>query len=73
MTDLSILNNWKGDNYDSILVIVDCLIKMVQYKPVKITIDAPELAEVIIDVVIYVTPRSRDLWSRDLSTLSISA
>ena len=53
MIGLPISNNWKGDNYDSILVIVDWLIKMVHYKPVKITIDAPRLAEVIIDVVVW--------------------
>ena len=44
--------DWKGDNYDSILVIVNRLTKMVHYEPVKVTIDAPRLAEVIIDVVI---------------------
>ena len=44
--------DWKGDSYDSILVIVDRLTKMVHYEPVKITIDAPSLAEVIIDVVV---------------------
>ena len=52
VTDLSIWTNWKGDKYNSILVIVDRLTKMVHYKPVKITMDAPGLAEVIIDVII---------------------
>ena len=52
VTGLSISTNWKGDNYNSILVILDWLTKMVHYKPVKITIDAPGLAEVIIDVVV---------------------
>ena len=52
VTGLPISTNWKGDSYDSILVIVDWLMKMVNYEPVKITIDAPGLAEVIIDVVI---------------------
>ena len=42
--------NWKGNSYDSILIILDHLTKMVYYKPVKITIDAPGLAKVIIDV-----------------------
>ena len=50
VTGLPILINWKGDSYDSILVIVDWLINIVHYKPVKITIDAPGLAKVIIDV-----------------------
>ncbi len=35
-----------------ILVIVDRLTKMVHYEPVKVTIDAPGLAEVILDVVV---------------------
>ena len=52
MTGLPISTNWKGDSYDSILVIIDWLTKMVHYKPVKITINAPGLAEVIIDMVI---------------------
>ena len=49
---LSILTDWKGNSYDSILVIVNRLIKMVYYKPVKVTIDAPGLADVIINVVV---------------------
>ena len=49
---LPISTNWKGDSYDSILVIVDRLTKMVHYEPVKVTIDAPGLAEVILDVVV---------------------
>ena len=52
VTGLPISTDWKGDNYDSILVIVDRLTKMVHYEPVKITIDAPGLAEVIINVVV---------------------
>ncbi len=51
-TGLPILADWKGDSYDSILVIVDRVTKMVHYVPVKVTIDAPGLAEVIIDVVV---------------------
>ena len=52
VTDLPISTDWKGENYDSILIIVDRLTKMVHYEPVKVTIDAPGLAEVIIDVVV---------------------
>ena len=52
ITGLPISTDWKGDSYDLILVIVDRLTKMVHYKPVKVTIDAPGLAEVIIDVVV---------------------
>ncbi len=44
--------DWKGDSYDSILVIVDRLTKIVHYVPVKVTIDAPGLAEVIKDVIV---------------------
>ena len=52
VTGLPLSSDWKGDSYDSILVIVDRLTKIVHYKPVKVTIDAPGLAEVIIDVVV---------------------
>ena len=52
VTALPILTDWKGDSYNSILVIVDQLTKMVYYEPVKVTIDAPGLAEVIIDMVV---------------------
>ncbi len=60
VTGLSMSTDWKGDSYDSILVIVDRLTKMVHYEPVKVTIDAPGLAEVIIDVVVphYGVPES---------------
>ena len=52
VTSLPILTNWKRDSYNSILVIVNRLTKIVHYKPVKVTINAPGLAEVIIDVVV---------------------
>ena len=52
VTGLPLSADWKGDNYDSILVIVDRLTKMMHYEPVKVTIDAPGLAEVIIDAVV---------------------
>ena len=52
VTGLPVLTDWKGKSYDSILVIVDRLTKMVHYEPLKITINAPGLAEVIIDVVV---------------------
>ena len=44
--------NWKDTSYDSILVIVDQLLKMVHNEPVQIPNDAPGLAEVLIDLVI---------------------
>ena len=52
VTGLLILMDWKGDSYNSIFVIVDWLTKMVFYKPVKVTIDAPSLTKVIINVVV---------------------
>ncbi len=52
VTGLSISANWKSDSYDSILVIIDQLTKIVYYELVKITIDAPGLAEVIINVIV---------------------
>ena len=49
---LPVFTNWKVETYDSILVIVNRLTKMVHYEPVKVTIDTPSLAKVIIDVVV---------------------
>ncbi len=50
---LPILADWKDDSYNSILVIVDRFMKMVYYKPVKVMIDVPGLAKVIINVVVH--------------------
>ena len=50
--DLPILTDWKRDSYDSIFVIVDRLTKMLYYEPIMVIIDAPGLAEIIIDVVV---------------------
>ena len=57
---LSISINWKGDSYNLILVIVDWLTKMLYYKPVKVTIDAPGLREIIFNVIVrhYSLPNS---------------
>ena len=44
-------HHWQGTNYDSILVIVGQLTKMIHYKPVQITIDATGLVKVFIDLV----------------------
>ena len=52
VTSLLLSANWKANNYNSILVIVNQLTKMVYYKLVKVTINAPGLAEVIINVVV---------------------
>lgn len=53
MTGFVIYTNEKKDNYNSILVIVDWQIKMVYYKVIKITINAPSLTKVIINIVVY--------------------
>ncbi len=52
VTGLQISAKWKGDSYDAILVIVDRLMKMIHYEPVKVTINATGLAEVTIDMVV---------------------
>ena len=44
--------DWRGDGYDSILVIVDWLTKMVHYELMQMTITAPTLAEVILNIVV---------------------
>ena len=49
VTGLPISTDWKGDSYDSILVVVD---RMVHYKPVQTTIDAPGVAKVITNVIV---------------------
>ena len=49
---LLLFANWKGDSYESIYVIVNCLTKIVHYKQVKLTISAPRLAEIITNVVV---------------------
>ena len=53
VTGLPLSADWKSKSYNSILVIVDQLTKMVHYEPVKVTIDASGLAEVIIDVIVW--------------------
>ena len=52
VTGLPLSADWKGNSYDSILVIVDRLTKMVYYELVKVTINTLGLAKVVIDVVI---------------------
>ena len=52
VTSLPVSRDQKGNSYDSILVIFNWLTKMIYYKPVKITIDAAGLDEVIIDIVV---------------------
>ena len=63
ITGLPISTDWKRESYDSILVIVDWLTIMMHYELVKVTIDAPRLAEVILDMVV---------WHHDLLNLIVS-
>lgn len=67
---LPILIKCKGENYDSIPVIVNCLIKMFNYKPIKVMIDAPRLAKVILDLVVQYQ-RLFDLIVTDRSSFFI--
>ena len=77
MNSLPISTDWKRNSYNSILVIVDRLTKMVNYKPVKITINAPGFIKIIIDVVVrhhslsnsIVTDRSSFFTSKFWSSL----
>lgn len=52
VTNLLILTGWKGNSYDFILVIIYCLIKIVYYNLVKVTIDATGLTPVILDMLV---------------------
>ncbi len=60
VTSLLISADWKSDSYDSILVIVDWLTKMVYYKSIKVMINTLGLAKVIINIVVhhYGVPKS---------------
>ena len=44
--------DWKSNSYDLILVIVDQLTKMIYYELMQMTITAPVLAEVILNIVV---------------------
>ena len=44
--------DWRGDGYNSILVIIDWLTKIVYYKPVQMIITAPTLVELILNIVV---------------------
>lgn len=52
ITSLPFLADQKDDNYDSILVIISCLTKIVYYEMIKVTIDTAGLIKVIIDMVV---------------------
>lgn len=52
ITRVTDLIDWNSESYDFILVIVNCLIKMVYYELVKVTINALGLAKIILNIVI---------------------
>lgn len=52
MRGILISTNWKGKTYDSILDIVNQVTKMVHYEPVKVTINIPVCAKVIINRIV---------------------
>ena len=60
VTGFPISANQKNDSYNSILVIVDWLIKIVNYESVKVRINILNLAKVIMDVIVryYGVPKS---------------
>ena len=71
ITGLPISLNWKGETYNLILVIINKLMKMVYYKPIKIIIYISGLAKVIIDVIVrYYSPS--DSIIRNWSSVFIS-
>lgn len=49
---LIVFTNWKSKSYDSILVIINSLVKMLYYKPIKIKINILGLIKVNIHVII---------------------
>lgn len=49
---LPVFTNEKGETDNSILVIINWLIKIIFYQPIKVTIDILGQAEVIIDLVV---------------------
>ena len=51
-TGLLVSTNCKSETYDSILVIIDWLIKMVHDELVKVIINVLELADVIMDIIV---------------------
>ena len=51
-TGLPISTDWEKDSYNSISIIIDYFKKIVYYELIKVTINIPCLAKVIIDVII---------------------
>lgn len=53
VTDFLLSTKWKDDSYNSILVIIDQLIKIIYYKSIKVIINAPSLVEIIINIIVH--------------------
>ncbi len=49
---LPVSTNSKSNTYNSILVIIDWLTKIVYFELVKVTIDTPGLAKVVLNIVV---------------------
>lgn len=49
---LPVSTNWKDKTYYSNLVIVNLLLKIIYYKPIKVFIDVLSLAKIIINIVV---------------------
>ena len=52
MTRLSVSSDWKCESYDLIFIIINQLTKMIYYKQVKIMINIPDLAKIIINIMV---------------------
>lgn len=61
MTDFLLSTDEKRDSYNAILVIINRLGKMVNYKPVNTTIDETSPAKVIIDVIVRHQSRCKSI------------
>ena len=68
---LPISTGSNGENYDFIIVIIDCLTKIVYYKLIKIIINTSELAEILLDIIVWYYSLS-DLIVSNKSLLFIS-
>ncbi len=53
VTKPPILANWNKKSYNSIQIIINCLSEIVYYTPVKVIIDVPVLAKVIINIIMH--------------------
>ena len=71
VTKSPVSTNWKGESYNSILIIVDRLTKMIHYEPIMVTINALGLAKVIFNVVVWHHSRLNSIVS-DRGLLFIS-